>query len=267
MRGRHLRYRPGGGSDDTGDIKDVLPIVGDHRKNISMARTRDPDDEIDHFEAAVDASVDLWRRTQNALAASDLKLRKVASLDAFVRVAVEWEGFRSRWHIAAINRDSSTYRTDIEKRFRESTKNGKFKELEPFVHVVLPPQLSVATVQQLLDPLGRNISFGDNWTDRARAELAAQYATKVLSLSPADLLLVAASEKIRNAIVHRSTSSVNEMNTALVVLDATIDADLVRTGKVTATGISAYLHAQPQADRRVEIWHHRLRQVAGSLRT
>jgi hypothetical protein len=232
-----------------------------------MARTRDPDDEIDRFVDAVDASLDLWARTQNALVTSDLKLRKVASLDAFVRVAVEWEKFRSRWHIAAINRDSSTYRVGIEKRFRESTKSGRFKELEPFVHVQLPPQLSIATIQQLLDPLGRNISFGEKWTDRAREELATQYATKILSLSPADLLLVTASEKIRNAIVHRSTSSVSEMNTGLLVLDKTIDADLVRTNEVSETGISAYLHAQPQSVRRVEIWHRRLRQVAGNLRT
>jgi hypothetical protein len=249
------------------NIEDVLSIVGCHRKNVSMARTRDPNDEIDHFLAAVDASADLWKQTQTALTTSDIKLRKVVSLDAFVRVAVEWEGFRSRWHIAAINRDSSTYRADVEKRFRESIKGGKFKELEPFVHVTLSRQLSVETVQQLLDPLGRNISFGDRWTDRAKAELAGQYAAKILSLSPADLRLVAAGEKMRNAIVHRSTSSVNEMNTALVVLDATIDADLVRTSKVSATGIPAYLHAKPRSDRRVEIWHSRLRQVAGHLRT
>lgn len=252
---------------ETGNIKDVLPAVGGHRENICMARKRDPDDEVDHFVAAVGASLDVWERTQRALAASDLALRKVASLDAFVRSAVEWEGFRSRWHIAAINRDSSAYRADVETRFRASIKGGRFGELEPFVHLALPAQLSLATVQRLLDPSGRNISFGDKWTDRARAELPAQYATKVLSLSPADLLLVSACEKIRNAIVHRSPGSVNEMNTALVVLDPTVDADLVRTSKVTEAGIAAYLHARPLADRRIEVWHHRLRDVAGRLRT
>ena len=201
-----------------------------------MARKRDPDDEVDHFVAAVGASLDVWERTQGALTASDLELRKVASLDAFVRVAVEWEGFRSRWHIAVINRDSSAYRADVETRFRASIKGGRFGELEPFVHLALPAQLSVATVQRLLDPVGRNIAFGDKWTDRARAELPAQYAARVLSLSPADLLLVSACEKIRNAIVHRSAGSVDEMNTALVVLDPAVDAELVRTSRVTGAG-------------------------------
>lgn len=126
-----------------------------------MARTRDPDDEVDQFARAVGASLDLWRRTQIALKSSDLDLRKVASLDAFLRVAVEWEGFRSRWHVAAINRDSSAYRADLEKRFRASIKDGRFGALEPYVNVVLPGQLSVAVVQRFLDPLGRNISFGD----------------------------------------------------------------------------------------------------------
>jgi hypothetical protein len=231
-----------------------------------MARTRDPNDEVDHFAATVGSSLDLWERTQRALESSDLELRKVASLDAFVRVAVGWEGFRSRWHIAAINRDSSAYRADLESRFRASIKGKGFGGLEPFVHVALPVQLSVATVQRLLDPLGRNISFGDKWTDRARAELATQYAVKVQSLSPADLRLVAACEKIRNAVVHRSPSSVDEMNTALVVLDPTVDMELVRTSKVSAAGIAAYLHARPQSQRRVEVWHHRLRDVAGRLR-
>jgi hypothetical protein len=70
--------------------------------------------------------------------------------------------------------------------------------------------------------------------------------TKVRSLSPADLRLVAACEKMRNSIVHRSPSSVDEMDTALVVLDQTVDADRVRTNRVTGSGIAAYLHAQPR---------------------
>ena len=231
-----------------------------------MARKLDPDDEIDHFLATAEASLVLWGRTQRALKSSDLELRKVVSLDAFVRVAVEWEVFRSRWHIAAINRDSSAYRADVESRFRASIKSGRFGELEPSVQLVLAAQLSVPTIQRLIDPLGRNISFGDKWTDRARAELATQYAAKVRLLPPADFRLVAACEKIRNAIVHRSMGSVNEMNIALVVLDPAVDADLVRTSKVSATGVAAYLHAQPQSERRVEVWHHRLSDVAGKLR-
>lgn len=231
-----------------------------------MARTRDPDDEVNQFISDVTASLDLWRRTQAALMSSDLDLRKVASLDAFLRVAVEWEGFRSRWHVAAINRDSSAYRADLERRFRISVKDGRFGSLEPYVHIALSSQLSVATVQRFLDPFGRNISFGDKWTDRAQAELAARFAGKVRSLSPADLLLVSACEKIRNAIVHKSSSSVDEMNTALAVLDPRVDADLVRTTRVTGAGIAAYLHAQPLAQRRVEAWHRRLSDVAKRLR-
>jgi hypothetical protein len=238
----------------------------DIRENDRVARKRDPDDEVNRFVGAARSSLDLWKRTQDALKWGELELRKVASQDAFVRVAVEWEGFRSRWHIAAINRDSSAYRADLEKRFRASIKSGRFGEVDPFVHLVLPAQLSMATVHRLLDPLGRNISFGDKWTDRARDELARRYSAKVQSLSPADLLLVSACEKIRNAIVHRSPSSENEMNTALVVLDRAVDAELARTSKISATGIAAYLHAQPQSERRVEVWHRRLCDVAGKLR-
>ncbi len=231
-----------------------------------MARTRDPNDELDLFTQEAADSMDLWRRSQLALVASELDLRKVASLHAYLRLAVSWEGFRSRWHIAAINRDSSAYRAEVESRLRQSLRGGKFAAIEPSVHVAFPRQLSIPAVQRLLDPLGRNISFGDSWTDRAQAELAATYAAKVAALSPADLRLVAACERIRNAVVHRSTSSVDEMNTALLVLDAAVDADLLRTSRVTGSGIAAYLHAQPAAERRVEIWHRRLVGVAGRLR-
>lgn len=112
----------------------------DYRDNVGMARTRDPDDEVDRFAGEVGASLDLWRRTQIALGSSDLALRKVASLDAFLRVAVEREGFRSRWHIAAINRNSSAYRADLERRFRSSIKDGRFGALEAYVNVALPAQ-------------------------------------------------------------------------------------------------------------------------------
>jgi hypothetical protein len=78
-----------------------------------------------------------------------------------------------------------------------------------------PAHLSVATVRTLLDPLERNISFGDNWVDRAKSDLVGQLEAKVTALPPADLLLVSAAEKLRNAIAHRSSSSVDELNSAL----------------------------------------------------
>jgi hypothetical protein len=103
-----------------------------------MARTRDPNDEIVDFDNAAARSIDLWARTQAALTGADLDVRKTVSLDAFIRVAVAWEGFRSRWHVAAINRDSSVFRTDIEQRFRASTRDGRFAELESHLHVSSP---------------------------------------------------------------------------------------------------------------------------------
>ena len=231
-----------------------------------MPRTRNPNDVLDGFTATAADSVDLWLRTQTSLAAAHSDLKKAASLDAFVRVAVAWEVFRSDWHIAAINRDSSTYRASLAARFRQSLAGGKFAQLEPYVQLSWPAHLSVATVRKLLDPLERNISFGENWVDRARSDLAGALAAKVTALPPADLLLVSAAEKLRNAIAHRSTSSVDELNSALVVLHPPVDAQLVRTTRVTARGIAAYLHAQQANERRVETWHRRLAEVAEKLR-
>jgi hypothetical protein len=137
------------------------------------------------------------------------------------------------------------------------------------VQVVIPRQLDLARVRDLLDPMGRNISFGDHWADAARDQLIPRFALKVTSLPPADFRLVSACEKLRNAIVHRSAASVAEMNDALLVLDPAPDADLVRSSRVSAEGMAAYLHARahPSYQRRVEAWHRRLREVAGKLAT
>jgi len=235
-------------------------------QDVAVPRKQDPNDVIDQFQAAASTSLELWTRMQEALPKSSLDLRKVASRDAFVRVAVEWERFRSHWHIAAINRDSSLYRNSVTKRLRDSVKGGRFSQLEPYLHLALPPQLSVSTVQTLLDPLGRNISFGDSWTDRARDDLAAPYGAKVTSLPLFDLRLVAACEKLRNAIAHMSTHSIAELNSALLVLDPVVDGALVRTSRVTDKGIAAYLHARVGSEQRIEAWHRRLDEVAEKLR-
>lgn len=129
---------------------------------------------------------------------------------------------------------SSYYRTTVARRLRESIRGGRFAQLEPYIHLSLPTQLSVGTVETLLDPLGRNISFGDNWADRAREELAPPYGPKVTSLPPTDLLVVSACEKLRNAIAHMSSHAVDELNSALIVLGPVVDNGLVRTAKLSA---------------------------------
>ena len=231
-----------------------------------MPRTRNPNDVLDLFLNTLQASLDTWRQTQTELEDAPQQLKKTVSLNAFLRIAVSWEVFRSDWHIAAINRDSSTFRPSVDRRFRESVRSGKFAPLERFVSLQLPQHLTIAAVRALLDPLERNISFGSNWVNRAQLDLAAPFVRRVTALPPADLLLVAASEQVRNAVAHQSPSAVDEMNSALLVL-APSDAELARTTRITAAGIAAYLHARPSSSRRVEIWHQRLSDIARKLRT
>jgi hypothetical protein len=38
--------------------------AGGYRENIGVARKRYPDDELNHFVAAVSASLDVWERPQ-----------------------------------------------------------------------------------------------------------------------------------------------------------------------------------------------------------
>jgi len=64
-----------------------------------------------------------------------------------------------------------------------------------------------------------------------------------------------------------SSHAVDELNSALIVLDPVVDNGLVRTSKLRAQGLAAYLHAQVGPERRVETWHRRLSEITTRLRT
>jgi hypothetical protein len=231
-------------------------------------RKRDPNDVIDAFQSDAAASLDGWSEMLDALEDRDIDLRRRLSVDAFLRLAVSWESFRSEWYIAAINRDASQFRVDLQQRFRDSVRGGKLASLAPFVRIELPRHPALRTIESILDPDRRNISFGERWVERAKRELASTYAGRVEELALADLKLVTATEKIRNCLVHESPFATQEMNTALVALDPQTDGELVRGDRtIRPSGIPTYLHASSGGTRRIAHFHDRLHRIADELRT
>jgi hypothetical protein len=230
-------------------------------------RKRDPNDVITAFQVSATASLDNWSSMLEALADRPLDLRRRLSVDAFLRLAVRWESFRSEWHIAAINRDATRFRADLEQRFRQSV-GDRFPGLEPFVRVELPLHPPLQTIEEILDPARRNISFGADWVKRAERELATDYASTVGALGLPDLKLVIATEKIRNCLVHESPYASQQMNAALMALEVTVDDDLMRGARtIRPSGIATYLHAEAGGRRRVARFHERLDEIAEKLRT
>jgi hypothetical protein len=228
-------------------------------------RKKNPNDVIDDFKRLAGASLATWTQMCGQITGNDL--RKNASVDAFLNVAIGWESFLSDWHIAAINRDSSAFVSDLQQRVEQSV-TGRWPGLKGKLNLSIPKHPSLDLITEVLDPEGGNLSFAGKakWRERAQRELCDPYRTAVLSLGDSDYKLVTASVAIRDCLAHRSQKASNVMNEALGRL-ATRDAALRRgQQRVQPSGIGAYLYAQTGSGRRVELYHQRLDAVAEALR-
>jgi hypothetical protein len=227
----------------------------------------DPNDVIEDF-AEVIASL---QATYDALlgAARTDALKKQVSVDVFLRAAVSFESFRSEWHIAAINQDASRFRECVQTSIRGTVSGAReYRGAAPRIVLDIPRYPSVAVIREIVDPLGRNVAFGDvaGWKARARRELVDKYANRVLALTDRRASLINSTVAIRNCIAHRSASSLREMNDALVRLPAGMRR---ARNKVSIPGIGAYLYASPPGSpsARTAFFYGTLGAIAQSLST
>jgi hypothetical protein len=198
----------------------------------------DPNDVVSDYRELVDDSLAMWQETVDALKVD--RLRKQASIDALLRIAVGWETFLSDWWIAAINRAPTAFSSG-------------------------PPRQDVRG-----RPYQVGSQDGKTLTNKAKSQLEGKYQSRITaSLKYNDLRVIEATKAIRDCVSHRSSSSVTVMNTALGVVPPVEGA--LRKGKtnVTLGGIGKHLYARrnPADDRRIVIYHRRLREIARLLRT
>jgi hypothetical protein len=228
-------------------------------------RKKNPNDVIDDFRALVSSSLATWTEMCAQISGNDL--RKNASVDAFLNAAIGWESFLSDWHIAAINRDSSNFAADLQRRVGESV-TSRWPGLGGRIALSIPKHPSLDLVREILDPEGGNLSFGarDKWRDRANRELCDPYRARVLAVTDRDHRLIRSVVAIRDCIAHRSQKASDGMNEALSNLSVA-DGALRRTqARVQPSGVGAYLFAATPGGRRVERYHLRLHSIAETLR-
>ncbi len=236
-------------------------------------RKRHPNDVIDAFQADARASLSQWSVVTRSVADQPVSLRRVVSRDAFFRLAVRWELFRSDWHIAAATRDPgqlrSTMAAEVDKAL--SGRPG-LAECRPYVHVSLPAHPSLEQTRRLLDPAGRNISrsassSGRNvWVQKSEAHLALPWVDKVRGLPLPDHKVVELVECLRNVIAHGSRSSLNDLNATLVAITGREEAVFGAQPLPTTAGVSRYLHGAVLGSARIEHLHERLGQIADRMR-
>lgn len=208
-----------------------------------MARKVDPNDIIEDFRADLER-VRLILSDLIDLIDKDRLLKEIA-LDTFLRAAVSFETFRSDWHIAAINRDPTVFEKTLSKSLRGTVAGGRdYRGAADFIELAIGKNPSIAVIRAIVDPLGRNVAFGntDEWVKRAKRELAPRYVARVKALTDQDMTIVTAVIATRNCIAHRSSGSVREMNAALQRLPAGLRRPI---NDVSVKGIGAYLWASP----------------------
>jgi len=155
-----------------------------------VARKRDPNDVITAFQAELASSLAQWTAIRASMGSTG-DIAKQVSIDAFSRAAVAFEAFRSDWHVAAINRDSSAFKSFLRAKVQGQVR-GTFPVLASRVAVDLPLHPTLKEITDLLDPLGRNVSVPDmsQWKAKATEHLANPWQAKVHGLSGADGKLV-----------------------------------------------------------------------------
>lgn len=251
-----------------------------------MPNALNPNSVLDDFLARAAASLDRYAALDQLVAAASgthsLTLRRGLAADTVFRLGTEWEIFQHRWHIAAISRRQSVYRTLVQDQLTRGIDKGAVGHIISAVApeaATLPQRLTGAQIEGLVDSEGYNLSFKDCevWAATAVKHLDPHYASRVQAVvgdaeasSPVDLL-----KAVRNALAHSSVASLGRLNACAkkrtqagsVGLAGAANDGLVRDGR-SIRDVPTYVQAWiPVAQtRRVVILHDRISVVAESLR-
>jgi hypothetical protein len=234
-------------------------------------RKRDPNAVIDQFAHEVNASLADWRATRQAVGDGG-PLAQRASMDAFTRLAVAYERFRSEWHVAAITRDATEFKASQRRRVEAALKETRRDGLVAYLPVALalPLHPTLDEVAKLLDPSGGNVSITgvSAWQDLAKKHLRDPWRGRIDSLTWADGRVTESVIALRNAAAHQSTQTHERLTAALDGLTHASHRGLKRPDRgVSPAGIPAYLNGVARdAKRRVELYHELVRDLAERLR-
>lgn len=180
-------------------------------------RKRSPDVVIDQFQDELRVALSDWGIL---MAGHTGAVAGRASMDAFTRIAVAFERFRSDWHIAAITRDSSAFAASQQRRAEVALDEGKRECLKPYMTISIPKHPTLEQVEGLLDPAGGNLSISamGAWEKLAKKHLADPWRARVTTIGQPVAAVADAVIAVRNAAAHQSARSLDTMNRRLDAL-------------------------------------------------
>lgn len=227
------------------------------------------------FKSALLDSRNEWASVLDALSEAPISTQRIVSKDAFFRLAVSWEVFRSDWHIAAVAKDTSvlarTFRSDIEKLVKAKS---QLKGAVPYLKIDMPKHLPLSDVREAIEPDGGNVKLkplGDGsttnlWPKQAEAQLSSPFSEVIEAIPLRDWKFLSLVERLRDCIAHSSRRSVETLGAAFAALDP---ADEISFG-FTLRGLGMprvpiYLHGRANGSRRMDHFYDRFGLIADAL--
>lgn len=228
-------------------------------------RKVDPAGVCDDFIEALDEIAQAYVDLGSPSAISD-KNRTLLAEQVILSATVLWEGFVADLLVAYVNRDSTQFVQELEKRIRQSVEGKYGTEAADHVSVAFPEHLKKDVVERLVDHRDYNLTFtsAKKMAEWAQQHLATAHAQKFIGLSDGDSAAIDAWRSIRNFLAHRSKSAKKTMNDALNTVN--LPAALAR-GQYAIHAAGAFLKATPIGGNqpRLLCYLNEMKAVAGKL--
>lgn len=230
-------------------------------------RKINPNDVRADFDVAIAAQEQFYVRLQ-AVAPSAADRKQLAEQVFFVAACL-WEGFISDLFVAYANSDATALVATKTAEVSALVQQKLGPTVTAHVRTVFPRHLKAATVASLLDEKGYNVSFPtcQKMIDKAAVVLVAAHRGGFTGLTPADKAAVDAWKAVRNCVAHRSKSSFDTMNTALLATAVVAPYAALARGVHRINDIGSFMDACPAgaAHTRLKCYLDAMRAVAARL--
>jgi hypothetical protein len=169
-------------------------------------RTMDPAIIHSSFQAQLVRVLGFYNSAKPHLSDADVTILASSTL---VSAATIWESFVSDLIIAYINRDPSTFAVHLNNALSEGLTDKQKAIKNRYAKFVAPKSIDKATVTELLDGDGNNVTFSSGQTlqDGARRYVAPAHRAGIEGLTVQQLAVMNLWIALRNHIAHDSEKS------------------------------------------------------------
>lgn len=181
--------------------------------------------------------------------------------------AISFEGALSDIYFAYVNKDSSQFLANKEKKIKKAVESDFGPWYSVKVSIPHMKHMLAGDLYPLLDPRGYNITFTNmrNMVAQAKRNLSPAFAAKYRALTPAQRKLGDCVKHLRNYMAHRSDSGFDNMTNALASLSGTTFSALSRSKSHRVKSVGAYLKSLSGSKSRTELLLAELKLIVNTI--